>query len=286
LTISLTLLLLSIILLSLMCRARHRWGPIPSDGKSVATTAAAAAAPGSSGGDGTAPTPKKRRRSRWDTAGDTTTNVDTSAAAGAGTTPTAAPGTDTSNATPANNDDSRALMLFPGEIVLSNGIKINLPPALTGRHPSGDPEVVKLHKELVDLDKKIRMNIIDLIPPEHERSPSPPPIYDSNGIRQNTREVRMKEKITRQRNAVIEELLKRDPTYQPPTDYKPEKKSRKLYIPYKEFPDYNFIGLIIGPRGNTHKRMQQDTNTVIAIRGKGSVKEGARGDYGDGYYNH
>ncbi len=127
----------------------------------------------------------------------------------------------------------------------------------------------------------MRMNIIDLIPPEHERSPSPPPIYDSNGIRQNTREVRMKEKINRQRNQVIEELLKRDPTYQVPADYKPEKKSRKLYIPYKEYPDYNFIGLIIGPRGNTHKRMQQETNTVIAIRGKGSVKEGARGDYGE-----
>jgi splicing factor 1 len=127
----------------------------------------------------------------------------------------------------------------------------------------------------------MRMTITDLIPPEHERSPSPPPIYDSNGIRQNTREVRMKEKINRQRNGIIEELLKRDPTYQPPTDYKPEKKSRKLYIPYKEYPDYNFIGLIIGPRGNTHKRMQQETNTVIAIRGKGSVKEGARGDYGE-----
>lgn len=44
--------------------------------------------------------------------------------------------------------------------------------------------------------------------------------------------------------------------------------------PQKEYPTFNFIGLIIGPRGNTQKRMERETNTKIAIRGKGSVKEG------------
>lgn len=52
-----------------------------------------------------------------------------------------------------------------------------------------------------------------------------------------------------------------------------------------EHPSYNFIGLIIGPRGNTQKRMQLETNTKIAIRGRGSVKEGAtrdpKYDYGE-----
>lgn len=45
-------------------------------------------------------------------------------------------------------------------------------------------------------------------------------------------------------------------------------------VPQKEYPTFNFIGLIIGPRGNTQKRMERETNTKIAIRGKGSVKEG------------
>lgn len=40
-----------------------------------------------------------------------------------------------------------------------------------------------------------------------------------------------------------------------------------MYIPQDTFPTYNFIGLIIGPRGNTQKRMQKETNTKIAIRG-------------------
>jgi len=49
--------------------------------------------------------------------------------------------------------------------------------------------------------------------------------------------------------------------------------SSKIYIPINEYPGYNFIGLIIGPRGNTQKRMQSETNTKIAIRGRGSMKE-------------
>jgi splicing factor 1 len=48
-------------------------------------------------------------------------------------------------------------------------------------------------------------------------------------------------------------------------------------IPVEKYPTYNFIGLIIGPRGKTQKEMEGKTNCKIAIRGRGSVKEGARG---------
>lgn len=34
------------------------------------------------------------------------------------------------------------------------------------------------------------------------------------------------------------------------------------------------VGLLIGPRGNTLKEMEQKSGAKIAIRGKGSVKEG------------
>lgn len=168
----------------------------------------------------------------------------------------------------------KEIVLFPGEIVLSNGMKVVLPPALTGRHASGNVQLVKLHTELAEVERHIRSGAQDLRP-EHDRSPSPPPIYDSQGVRLNTREVRMKEKLSRKRNSIIEQLIKEDSTFKPPSDYRPEKKVKKIFIPYKEYPDANFIGLIIGPRGNTQKRMQEETNTRIAIRGKGSVKEGA-----------
>lgn len=41
-----------------------------------------------------------------------------------------------------------------------------------------------------------------------------------------------------------------------PVPCRPRKFSNKIYIPINEYPGYNFIGLIIGPRGNTQKRMQ------------------------------
>lgn len=66
--------------------------------------------------------------------------------------------------------------------------------------------------------------------------------------------------------------------FRPPADWKPSKKRKKIYIPAKDYPNYNFFGLIIGPRGNTQKRMQKETNCKIAIRGRGSVKEGAARD--------
>ncbi|KHJ41481.1 KH domain protein [Trichuris suis] len=53
--------------------------------------------------------------------------------------------------------------------------------------------------------------------------------------------------------------------------------SEKVYIPQDEHPELNFVGLLIGPRGNTLKQLERDTNTRIIIRGKGSVKEGKIG---------
>jgi splicing factor 1 len=83
------------------------------------------------------------------------------------------------------------------------------------------------------------------LPPEEERSPSPPPIYDRNGIRQNTREMRIRERQTNRRQDVIEELIKRDPRYRPPPDYRPSKKWKKIFIPEKQYP-VSAVGCMTG----------------------------------------
>lgn len=71
--------------------------------------------------------------------------------------------------------------------------------------------------------------------------------------------------------------MKKDTTgaFKPPADYKkPTKYKEKVYIPQKDFPEINFIGQLIGPRGNTLKRLEREAGGVkIFIRGKGSVKE-------------
>ncbi|EDV20435.1 uncharacterized protein TRIADDRAFT_8175, partial [Trichoplax adhaerens] len=48
----------------------------------------------------------------------------------------------------------------------------------------------------------------------------------------------------------------------------------KVMIPQDDYPTINFIGLLIGPRGNTLKRIEKESNSKIMIRGKGSTKEG------------
>ena len=53
--------------------------------------------------------------------------------------------------------------------------------------------------------------------------------------------------------------------------------SDKVSIPQDDHPEINFVGLLIGPRGNTLKSMEKDTGAKIIIRGKGSIKEGKVG---------
>ncbi|CAI9102335.1 OLC1v1000588C1 [Oldenlandia corymbosa var. corymbosa] len=137
-----------------------------------------------------------------------------------------------------------------------------------------DPEFHALHTRFTDITAKLASGSLLDDRPEGARSPSPEPIYDTLGHRINTREYRAREKLNRERQEVIAQMLKINPSFKPPSDYRPPKLQKKLYIPMKEYPGYNFIGLIIGPRGNTQKRMEKETGAKIVIRGKGSVKEG------------
>lgn len=116
-----------------------------------------------------------------------------------------------------------------------------------------------------------------LIEQDPNRPPSPAPKYDKDGKRTNTREVRMREDLTKERSRLMDELVKLNPQFQPPVDMLKLKPTRKVFIPFREFPNYNFIGLILGPRGNTHKKMEQETGCKISIRGKGSMKEASKG---------
>jgi splicing factor 1 len=107
------------------------------------------------------------------------------------------------------------------------------------------------------------------------RSPSPEPIYNADGKRVNTRDARYRKKYEDERQKIIEDAIRKYPDFRPPADYrKVAKTTEKVWIPAKEFPEINFIGLLIGPRGNTLKKMESESGAKISIRGKGSVKEG------------
>ncbi|RVW27063.1 Splicing factor-like protein 1 [Vitis vinifera] len=103
-----------------------------------------------------------------------------------------------------------------------------------------DPEIQELKVELFEINSKLQRPELHDDCPKEDRSPSPEPV-----------------------------LIEKNSTFKPAADYKPPKLIKKLYIPEKEYPDYNFVGLIIGPRGNTQKRMEKETGAKILLRGKG-----------------
>ncbi|KAJ3019319.1 UNVERIFIED_CONTAM: hypothetical protein HDU68_010720 [Siphonaria sp. JEL0065] len=130
-----------------------------------------------------------------------------------------------------------------------------------------------IHARLEEIGRKLRTG--DVVPDERERSPSPEPVYGPQGQRVNTRDVRYKKKLEDERHRIVEEATRKLPHFIPPADYKkPTKQAEKYFLPAKEFPEINFIGLLIGPRGNTLKKMESESGAKISIRGKGSIKEG------------
>lgn len=50
-------------------------------------------------------------------------------------------------------------------------------------------------------------------------------------------------------------------------------RSRKLFVPVDKYPEMNFIGRIIGPRGLTIRELEVDCGCKLYIRGKGSLRD-------------
>ena len=162
-------------------------------------------------------------------------------------------------------------------LTLPSGMQIQLPTLLLSEKsapPGASPEVVAKFKELAEVNRRVLLGLPFDERSERSREPSPEPIYDANGVRTNTRDIIDKEKYATRRGELIENLIEICPGFTPPPDFKPARKTRKIFIPVADHPGYNFFGLIIGPRGNTQKKMQRETNTNIAIRGRGSSKPG------------
>ncbi|KAJ1036100.1 hypothetical protein NDA18_000243 [Ustilago nuda] len=158
----------------------------------------------------------------------------------------------------------------------ANPTTSNIPTAIGANVSATDLDKYAIQVRLDEISRKLRSG--DFIPPDRERSPSPPPTYDNQGRRTNTREVRYRNKLEDERLSLVERQLKLDPNFRPPPDYQAIKRnqrpSEKVYLPIKEFPEINFFGLLVGPRGNTLKTMERQSGAKISIRGKGSVKEG------------
>ncbi|KAG2578271.1 hypothetical protein PVAP13_6NG224500 [Panicum virgatum] len=54
------------------------------------------------------------------------------------------------------------------------------------------------------------------------------------------------------------------------------KKTMRLDIPVDKYPNFNFVGRLLGPRGNSLKRVEANTDCRVLIRGRGSIKDAAK----------
>lgn len=140
-------------------------------------------------------------------------------------------------------------------------------------------EAYVLHLRIEEITQKLQIN--DVIPTDqHRRSPSPEPPYDALGKRVNTRYHRYHRRLENERHSLIRTAIRTIPNYRAPPDYVHSSGARqraiieKVYIPVKEFPDVNLIGQLLGPRGRSLTEMNTESGATIAIRGRGSVKEG------------
>lgn len=47
----------------------------------------------------------------------------------------------------------------------------------------------------------------------------------------------------------------------------------RALVPVKEHPKFNFVGKLLGPKGNSMKRLQEETMTKMAVLGRGSMRD-------------
>ncbi|ESO11505.1 hypothetical protein HELRODRAFT_71408 [Helobdella robusta] len=156
-----------------------------------------------------------------------------------------------------------------------SGLPTVIPPGLT----KAQEEQYIMQLQIEEITRRLRSGELGIPQRAEDRSPSPEPIYGPDGKRTNTREIRVRKKLEEERHKLILIVMKTNPEYKPPFDYKPTniKVSEKIVIPQEDYPLLNFVGLLIGPRGNTLKTLEKETGATIIIRGKGSVKEGKLG---------
>ncbi|XP_061454035.1 KH domain-containing, RNA-binding, signal transduction-associated protein 1 isoform X2 [Rhineura floridana] len=79
-------------------------------------------------------------------------------------------------------------------------------------------------------------------------------------------------------------------TYLDLFSHKNMKLKERVLIPVKQYPKFNFVGKILGPQGNTIKRLQEETGAKISVLGKGSMRDKAKEEElrkgGDPKYAH
>jgi splicing factor 1 len=66
-----------------------------------------------------------------------------------------------------------------------------------------------------------------------------------------------------------------------PYDWKPMKKSRRIYLPEYDNPELNFVSLVIGHRGKTQRILEEKSGCRISVQGRMASRNKRPGQYMD-----
>ncbi|KAK8450293.1 hypothetical protein SEVIR_6G000900v4 [Setaria viridis] len=86
----------------------------------------------------------------------------------------------------------------------------------------------------------------------------------SDNLKENEGKVEL---LELERREITGEILRLNPGYKVPENYKPVLKETKIPLPAEAHPGHNIIGVLIGPESNTLKRLHEETGAVIQVYG-------------------
>ncbi|KAI1729742.1 homodimerization region of STAR domain protein [Ditylenchus destructor] len=93
------------------------------------------------------------------------------------------------------------------------------------------------------------------------------------------------DEINRVRVTIFQCEFTREPLQLPEPAGEIITKQEKVFVPVKAYPEYNFVGRILGPRGMTAKQLEAETGCKIMVRGKGSMRDKKKEDMNRGKPN-
>ncbi|XP_068660967.1 uncharacterized protein [Aristolochia californica] len=98
---------------------------------------------------------------------------------------------------------------------------------------------------------------------------SPIQFADNESSNQQTKNEQQNfELLELERREAIGEILRLNPDYKAPPDYKPLLKEARVPVPLKAYPGYDFLGVLLAPESNTQKRLEEETGAKIRVLGK------------------
>lgn len=84
---------------------------------------------------------------------------------------------------------------------------------------------------------------------------------------ESSRHSEKSEVLELERREAIGEILKLNPSYKAPANYKPLLREARVPVPVKDYPGFNFISLVYGPGSDTQKRLEKETGAKIRVFG-------------------